>query len=59
MMVRLDARIPGARDRAGTLESIGRDSAAPIGQGPKQRFVVGVKTNEIRLAAKAQKAGRA
>ena len=59
MPVMLDVKITQARGRAGTLESIGRDSAAPIGQGPKQRFVVDVKTNESRLAAKAQKAGLA
>jgi predicted thioesterase len=57
MKVTLDVRIVEVQGRAVSFEVEGRDSVEPICRGRHQRFVVDVAKTEVRLAAKAQKAG--
>jgi fluoroacetyl-CoA thioesterase len=57
MKVELTATISEVKGRLVSFEFTGRDNLEPICRGRHQRFVVDVKTTELRLAAKAQKAG--
>jgi predicted thioesterase len=59
MRVTLDVRIVEVQGRAVSFEVEGRDSVEPICRGRHQRFIVDVAKTEVRLAAKAQKAGLA
>jgi fluoroacetyl-CoA thioesterase len=59
MKVELDLHIVEVQGRAVTFEVEGRDSVEPICRGRHQRFIVDVAKTEVRLAAKAQKAGLA
>ena len=59
MKVTLDVRIVEVQGRAVSFEVEGRDSVEPICRGRHQRFIVDVAKTEVRLAAKAQKAGLA
>ncbi len=57
MAVTLTVTIAETKGRAVTLEIEGRDGVETICRGRHSRFVVDVKTTEVRLAAKAKKAG--
>ena len=57
MRVDLTVSIAEIKGRAVTFDIAGRDNVEPICRGRHQRFIVDVKTTEVRLAAKAQKAG--
>jgi len=57
MKVELTLSVAEVQGRAVTFEFSGRDSIEPICRGRHQRFVVDVAKTEVRLAAKAQKAG--
>ena len=57
MRVDLTVSIAEIKGRAVTFDIAGRDNVEPICRGRHQRFIVDVKTTEVQLAAKAQKAG--
>ena len=57
MRVDLTVSIAEIKGRVVTFDIAGRDNVEPICCGRHQRFIVDVKTTEVRLAAKAQKAG--
>jgi fluoroacetyl-CoA thioesterase len=57
MKVELKVSIAELQGRAVTFEVSGSDSVEPICRGRHQRFIVDVAKTEVRLAAKAQKAG--
>jgi fluoroacetyl-CoA thioesterase len=57
MKVELKVGITELQGRAVTFEVSGSDSVEPICRGRHQRFIVDVAKTEVRLAAKAQKAG--
>ena len=59
MKVTLGVRIVEVQGRAVSFEVEGRDSVEPICRGRHQRFIVDLGKTEVRLAAKAQKAGLA
>jgi fluoroacetyl-CoA thioesterase len=59
MTVRIEASVAEVKGRAVTFEVTGSDGIDTICRGRHTRFVVDVKQTEQRLAAKAQKAGRA
>jgi fluoroacetyl-CoA thioesterase len=59
MSVVLKVTVAEVKGRAVTLDVEGRDSVDAICRGKHQRFVVDVTATEVRLAAKAKKAGLA
>lgn len=59
MTVRIEASVTEVKGRSVTFEVTGSDGIDTICRGRHTRYVVDVKQTEQRLAAKAQKAGRA
>jgi predicted thioesterase len=59
MTVRIEASVAEVKGRSVTFEVTGSDGIDTICRGRHTRYVVDVKQTEQRLAAKAQKAGRA
>jgi predicted thioesterase len=57
MTVDLSVRIAEVQGRAVTFEVSGSDNLEPVCRGRHMRFIVDVAKTEVRLAAKAQKAG--
>jgi predicted thioesterase len=57
MTVELSVRIADVQGRLVTFEVSGSDNVEPMCRGRHTRFVADVAKTEVRLAAKAQKAG--
>jgi fluoroacetyl-CoA thioesterase len=57
MAVEIDVELVELQGRLATFKVAGRDSIEPICRATHQRFVVDVAKTEMRLAAKAAKAG--